>query len=481
MLPKMKKSGVALATVLLLGLSLRIFQLGAESIWGDEGFSIRLASMALPQLLTKGFSDPSPPLYYAMLHYWISFLGSTSEISVRLLSVAFGFLSVLLIYSVGVSLFNRGTGLIASFIMAVSVFQIEYSQTTRAYSLMVFLTLLSFYLFLKLFSEHGLLLRIAYICSTCLLMYSHAYGLFIVAVQVAYFLLVFFGRRKQDVRLTLGEWFALQVALAVLYVPAAIQLTLQVTSGQHLGWVPVPSNTAVLETLVSYSGSVPLFAVYLFLSVFAAVRMAKLERGKLLLLALWLLVPLLVPFVVSKLTVPIFFDRDAIAAAPALYLLAARGVDSLGGLRNLSGQTAVKISVLVAIAIFSLPVLFSYFALPNNDQWRPAVQFVEKTANSGDVVVISPGPGLANAFNYYSVRQDLEKIPFPPGSPEINREDVESLQPALEGKERVWFIYSKNTANPQLLEKRLEESYGPKTQRRYHGVQLKLYEKSASS
>ena len=65
-----------------------------------------------------------------------------------------GSLSVLLIYKFGKELFNKNAGLIAALIMAVSVFQIKYSQEARTYSLIVFLTLLSNYFFLRLLSGY---------------------------------------------------------------------------------------------------------------------------------------------------------------------------------------------------------------------------------------------------------------------------------------------------------------------------------------
>jgi len=58
----------------------------------------------------------------------------TTKSAVKLLSVLFGVLAIPMIYVVGRQLFNKGVGLVAAFILALSSFNIYYSQETRMYS-----------------------------------------------------------------------------------------------------------------------------------------------------------------------------------------------------------------------------------------------------------------------------------------------------------------------------------------------------------
>ena len=70
-----------LLAILLVGSCFRLYALGAQSIWLDEAYSITLAKLKLYQIYF--LHENTPPLYYAILHYWIHLFGA-SEISVRL-------------------------------------------------------------------------------------------------------------------------------------------------------------------------------------------------------------------------------------------------------------------------------------------------------------------------------------------------------------------------------------------------------------
>jgi len=63
-----------------------------------------------------------------------------------------GILSVLYIYKLGKELVDKSTGYIAALLLTVNVFQIEYSQEARSYSLMMLFIVIAYYylvLFLK--------------------------------------------------------------------------------------------------------------------------------------------------------------------------------------------------------------------------------------------------------------------------------------------------------------------------------------------
>ena len=59
-----------------------------QSLWRDEAFSVMLARHSLLDIVRLSAGDFTPPLYYILLHVWMTFFGS-SEIAVRLLSFVF--------------------------------------------------------------------------------------------------------------------------------------------------------------------------------------------------------------------------------------------------------------------------------------------------------------------------------------------------------------------------------------------------------
>ena len=135
-----------LLAILLVALLLRIFQLDAESLWLDEVYSVNWGNHDFVQILGLSIQNRHPPLYLLLLHYWMQLFGD-SEFSVRLPSVFFGVFSVAMLYKVGTLLFNKWTGLISAFIMAISAYQIYYSQEARAYTMTILLALLFLLLF----------------------------------------------------------------------------------------------------------------------------------------------------------------------------------------------------------------------------------------------------------------------------------------------------------------------------------------------
>ena len=111
-----------------MGLLFRICALDTESIWVDEGFSIRMANLDLSVMLEHvSKHDAHPPLYYSILHYWVNLFGD-SEFAVRFLSVTFGFLGIFMIYKTGRLLLDKNVGILSALLLALSVFHIHYSR-----------------------------------------------------------------------------------------------------------------------------------------------------------------------------------------------------------------------------------------------------------------------------------------------------------------------------------------------------------------
>jgi mannosyltransferase len=173
-----QKHGVLLA-ILILAAFLRFYHLDTESLWGDEGASLRFAHMEGALEIVEGSrTDSNYPTYYLLLHYWVALFGD-SDFSFRTPSALSGLFAVFAMYKVGYLLFGRGPALIASLILALSPIHIQYSQEARVYSLMVLSALLSFYFFVKILREQSFSSQTGYVLSTCLLLYSHIYGLLI--------------------------------------------------------------------------------------------------------------------------------------------------------------------------------------------------------------------------------------------------------------------------------------------------------------
>lgn len=436
------KTTLALLAILLVALSLRLYQLGTESIWLDEATEIGIAQNGFVEIPGLSLRDRNFPLHYLLLHLWMSLFGD-SEFSVRLPSALFGLFSVAMLYKVGALLFDKETGLMGSAVMALSGYQVYYSQEARPYAMMVFLALVSFYFFLRLF-EGGKDYRVlaAYVLSTTLLIPTHIYGLFFVFAQ-ALFLLGFFLKRRSEQARNFRGWALAGGAIVVVCVPVFLYLAYQLKQPyiyQH-NWIKeflTPEN--LYNSFALYAGapqspSPVLLSLLMLFALIAVVALAKSkgQRAKLYVLSLWLVVPIVLPLLISQLVVPIWFDRYSIAVLPALYLLAAQGIRTVSGVGAVRAYGwAVSLAALAVIGFFSAGVLQDNFEA-GKEPWRALVKYVEANAEPGDVVFI--GQKSEAPYDYYSRREDLvvEEVGLGPD----RAAEVES---EIKASDRVWLV-----------------------------------------
>jgi mannosyltransferase len=231
---------IAGALVLLMTGSL-LLRTGAlhAGYWIDEAIAVGIASHPLAQIPHALAQDGSPPLYYLLLHEWIALVG-TGEAATRALSEAFALLAVPVAWWAGRAVAGERAGVLAAAGAAFCPFQTYYAQETRMYSLVVVLSLAacgSFVLaFLRGRRRHVVLLGVWLV----LLLYTHAWGLFLAAGMAAAWLWLWRARRVAGRD---GAWLAAAVALA--YAPWLPTLAFQAVH-TAAPWAERPSPYVLL-------------------------------------------------------------------------------------------------------------------------------------------------------------------------------------------------------------------------------------------
>jgi mannosyltransferase len=492
---RITKYGITLLAIILVGAFLRVYQLGAQSIWFDESSSVYLAKLSFTQFAQAlPTQERSPPLYFLILHYWVILFG-TSEFAVRLLSALFGVLALPMIYVLGRQLFNEEVGLVAALILALSSFNIEYSQEARMYSLMVLLALLSMYFFTRLLQKNTFAISVGYVVSTTLLLYTHIYGVFVVIAQNVYLLTLLFLSREHAFRLR--HWITLQALLVAFFAPWISVLISQI---RLTGLAPPPSGT-VIHTFVIYSGTVFLLALFIglsLLSLFAyqklrgvmdwrtplkalesyvwEVRIANVEP--VYFLVVWLFALNIIPFIISRFSEPIYayaVERYAIAGSVALYLLVARGIRTIN-------HRYTKFAVIGIIVVLSAANLQPYYTSITKPQAREATSFIDANFKSGDVVLVSPS-WEHFTFDYYNNRTDSAIKPihsFAGVNP--SQDKIREIQSDVNGYDRVWLLYAyggEQVSAKNFTLEILNESYANTLIKNYYVYQVYLFEKRA--
>jgi len=122
---------------ILVAFFLRVHRLGDKNIWWDECWSIWLAQQDWIAIALRTASDEHPPLHYWMLRAWSAVAG-TDAFAARFLSVAFGVLTVALIYRIARSGGGAWIGIIAALFLATARFNIWWSQDVKNYTSSIF-------------------------------------------------------------------------------------------------------------------------------------------------------------------------------------------------------------------------------------------------------------------------------------------------------------------------------------------------------
>jgi hypothetical protein len=193
-------------------------------------------------------------------------------------------------------------------------------------------------------------------------------------------------------------------------------------------------------------------------------------RLKLYVLLLWLTFPILLPYIVSQFSSPIFLPKYTIAALPAFTILAARGLLSLP-------FHQLRMVVLLLLLCFSFFPLRNYFGSYKKDLWREAVASFQSLARPHDLVLFNDQSGRF-PFQYYSRRSDLDEKPFPDFQVALTAENLSNaLLRAVQDHERVWLVISHPNMLTPLLPQQLAEWYEHSTRITYPGVEMYLFEK----
>ncbi len=137
-----RRAMIVLLAILALAAALRFYRIGDKSLWLDEVMSARLATMPSVSQTVREVAgyDVHPPLFPIVHFFWMR-LGHSDGMA-RVPSAVFGVLATAMVYLLAWRLLGKTAGLAAALLMAVSAYDIYYSQEARNYSMIIFLTLM---------------------------------------------------------------------------------------------------------------------------------------------------------------------------------------------------------------------------------------------------------------------------------------------------------------------------------------------------
>lgn len=222
-----QRTAWVLPLLLLLGILLRLGRLTWQPLWADEGYSVYFATESVARLLWLTANDIHPPLYYLLLHSWLSFWGTPSPWTLRLFSVLLALPVLFLAVALAQNLFGnrRQVRWLLLTLLLLNPLYLYYSQEVRMYGMALTLSLATtlccwrWVMAVTAGKKAGSWLA-AYIVVATAALYTLYYLAFLLLAQ---FIWVVWTLRKA--RLSLLRFVLADLLVGLLYLPWVIYTT----------------------------------------------------------------------------------------------------------------------------------------------------------------------------------------------------------------------------------------------------------------
>ena len=419
-----------MVVMLLLGFWLRVFRLQWHNLWGDEAFSLAFSKQPLVQVLSAG-AETHPPLYHAMLHFWVSLAGQ-SLFALRFFSVLPGVLLVALLFLLGRRMLGYPGGFLASGLCAISSFAVYYSQETRMYSWAAFFCALSMYADVRWQRTRERRWEALFLGAMLAAIFTHYYSFFLLVAQN----LFRFVQRRENRRSWLN-WLRGQLFIALAYFPWVLAQIEFIGSKASARWdaLGVGGLVAVWAgTLSAFGAGQTVAPLGRWLGIVLLIPLAIGLRGVLQssrderVLAYWLFIPMVGAWLLGPL-MPFFFPRYLIVVMLVYLLLLAAGLRS--------SARSLTIFWLLLSLLANWRSLHNYFFEPlyAKGGYGDLMAYVDANRRLGDGLLLQNG-AQAPLHDFYGLHE-VRSYNMPPW-------DDSKMQPLLQSvtaqHDRIWLL-----------------------------------------
>jgi uncharacterized membrane protein len=369
-----------------------------RGFWGDEAWTVLISRLPVDQIIRVTGEDFHPPFYYFLVHFWGGAFGF-GEITIRLISIIFFLLTPVVAFMLSKIFFKKMSkriGYVAVVLLSPILF--TYAFEARSYALLAFLTVSSAYALWKAKEEKGKTWKWIYFVLGGMSVYTHYYAWFILVSHGLYILMFEIKKLKKLLVPALG--------ILAVQLPWLPTLFGQVGEVGRDYWIAPINDRTHLEFFLRVAGGdygtvwqepvAWVIAAAALLSLIYRVKNKKLTNEYKFLLT-WLLVPTLIPTLIS-LKIPVFFYRYLIFSSIPLLMLVVDGLGNLPKKLFAVGMTAIIFSyVMINVESFG--------RYPRSMREESAV--VYETKNPGDGPVYTVLPAFAETMYYVGDKDEV--------------------------------------------------------------------------
>lgn len=374
-------------------------------MWLDEALTVSIAKQPLGHIGGALRHDGHPPLYYYLLHGWMSVFGQ-SNTAIRALAGVFGVILIPLVWVATRRAAGRSAAWIAVVVLSVLPYALRYSTENRMYSLVMVLTVIGWLLVQSALKRPRPLLLAGVAACTAALLWSHYWAMWLGAATAVCLVIRWMHRRRageaDEARATLLVLGAL-AAGAVLFLPWVPTLLYQTKhTGTPWGHRAMPTTVAAISVQDLAGGGKGdqilfgwLLVIIALIGIFGASRDAvhiDLDlrgRPEGRPFALIIVTTLAIASVMLVATNSAFQSRYNAVWVPFAVILAGIGISHLWG-------RAAQRGVMVVLVLLAAPSMVRNVTTART-QARDAAHVIAAAGHPGDLVALCPdqlGPGL---------------------------------------------------------------------------------------
>ncbi|MDH4239170.1 MAG: glycosyltransferase family 39 protein [Phycisphaerae bacterium] len=405
--------------IFILGFALRLYHIDFLDIWRDESFSIKVASQPLHMILDITINDMHPPLHLFLLKFWMNVFGK-SAISVRMLSLTFGMLTIYLTYLLSTLVFSKPTyRLLTALFASINPLLIVYSQETRGYSMLTTFATAAIYFACRMNSKARLNTYFYFILFSILGLYTHnIFPMVLAGIMIATLIGILYPdshRIKLSLFFRHGDFKRAAVScvcISLCYLPWLAVIVQQYAKMESEGfWLQFDPFKNVIFTYgqfftsESYNSSLTALNrfAYRFIRLFAiwlSIGGIILEFGSSTRYSpklSWLVLLMLGIIYLISFKTPLYHVRYLIFVVPILLTIISYGVRDV--LAFIGRKTAI---VLTALFIISNLVFYltNIAQTTYKAEYQKAIRSIEFEPATD--IILHPHACSYHSFNYYS-------------------------------------------------------------------------------
>lgn len=389
----------------LIAFALRIFQLDAVDLRGDEAFSVVhwTATPFTDAWFDLAENEPHPVGAYTLYWAWNGLVGE-SVLATRLLSVFGNLLGMAITMALAQRiLWDWRLSLLVGMLWAVNPFMIWHAQDARTYGVLTALIPLNFYTLLKALEKDSWRGWLPYILTGIVALYIYYFQVFWFAAQAIYLL----GVRRGWLN-AVKSWAVIAIACIPVFLQVYVLLFVSEYEGNASGadFAALFSDFAPALLLGETVAVSVVFGAFVTVAVLVGVWQAR--RPTSAMVISWLIVPALLLYGVSLFS-DFFRPRYLSPVTPAVLIALVLLIALVTGERR-------RLAVILAgvIAVMSLQQVGDYYFNdpPKAPDWSGLTDYLADRTEDDDIVVFgSPDPSIEY---YYEGRGNFYIVPIGP-------------------------------------------------------------------